>query len=196
MEAKKSLIERVSELEREIEEQKKSLEETNAEIIDSRVLKDGLSSSAQDFDRIEADIEQAIKEQRKIKEEYSSRLNAVKIDFEEAQQKISESQYQYDLLGQELDQELGVVARQQRELYCLMLVTKNLSLDHLKLYRQVQLLKKKEVKDLIQKKFFPQIEEEQNKREEGEKNFLEEYSEVNLKSIKMIMQRVKEQLEF
>ena len=142
------------------------------------------------------ELDQAIKSQKEIFDGYTKKMSRLKVEFNDAISQITTTQSEYNRILVEYEKELKQLSKKQKEMYCMMLITKDVSLDHLKLYHSVQLINNKDTKDLIVKRFFPQIEQEQQKRKVAESDFMEEYSELNISSLKMVLQKVKEKLEF
>lgn len=140
-------------------------------------------------------LEKEIVTQENINNEYRSKLGALNFDFETMMKHLGSSQDKVDAKLARIEERVVEVAKEQRELFCLMMLSKNTTLDHGEMLERVNLLENKELRELIELRFFPNTRKEKSEKREADQKLNEQFTDLNINSILVALEKIHEKLQ-
>lgn len=168
--------------------------------LDSMAITETLNASIEKLkaenDKMMTRIEMLEKEQsyqEEINADYQMKVNSLKLDYEEAESHLSKTQSKVDLKLDTIDAQIMSLAREQRELFCLMMLAKNNTLDHYRLLENVNYIERKELRDLIEKRFFPDTKAEKARQIERQRFKNDQMVDFNINNVILALEKIQEQ---
>ena len=181
-------------LEKEFQTSSSVLEEINKSVADTKISTVKIQGENAVIDKNMKALDLEIAQQTQIYQNYSAKVSSLKLEYDESKEKIKDSHQKALDASKRADINLYAMTRRQRELYSLM----NLQRDNYRgdyvLYRMANACENKEVRDLLIKRFFPQIKQVEEENDEAEKRFNNSYSDINMLTIKKILEKARQKL--
>lgn len=137
-------------------------------------------------------LEKEIVNQDNINNEYRSKLSSLKIDYDSMVSHLRGSQQKIDLKLSRIDDRLVEVAKQQRELFCLMMLCKNTTLDHYEILDKVNAIEDRQLREIIEVRFFPNTKKEINEKKTASNKLNEQLTDININSVLHALERIQE----
>jgi len=190
-------------IERQLKQALKELDDANQkefdvtkESQDLRAEIGGLATSSVQIEKEITMLDDQLKTQNDIKDEYQSKLVEAKELYNLTMGRINKGKADNKLKLFEVEDKLKIYLRQQQELYFMMQITKGNSLDHVELYNKGSIIIESEnVRRIILSRFFPQINKDREQTEEAKKKFSNSYSKISVQTIKMALEKVRDKLD-
>lgn len=180
-------------------ELERALENCEREVLEAEKSEKAMVNGIEDFatsmtnySQMIAKMEKEILLQQNIASDYRTKLTTLKLDFETITSHFSHNQGKVDSRLTAIEENLLRVAKEQRELFCLMMLGKGTSLDHNQMLERVYNLKTKELRELIEARFFPNTKREINTKLIAEKRLNDRPVELNISSVLVALEKVKE----
>ena len=130
--------------------------------------------------------------QEVINTEYRSKVNSVKYQYDEHHLELTTSQSKIDAKLDAVENRIVSLAKQQREMFCLMMLCKGNSLDHDLMLERVNYIERRELRELIEKRFFPNTRAEQSRKAVTQKVKSDQLVEFNINTILLALEKVQE----
>lgn len=190
----KNLDQMLAQLDSEAAQGVSGLEEVNKTITDTKAATAQIIVENAAIEKKLKVLDQEIAAQTQIYQNYSARVSSMKLEYEDSKEKIKDSQKKSLDASKRADQNLYAMTRRQRELYSLMNLQRDNHRSDYILYRMANGCENKEIRDLLIKRFFPQIKEVEEENDEAERKFNNTYSDISLLSVKKILEKARQKL--
>ena len=190
----KNLDQMLAQLDSEAAQGVSGLEEVNKTITDTKTATAQIIAENAAIEKKLKVLDQEIAAQTQIYQNYSARVSSMKLEYEDSKEKIKDSQKKSLDASRRADQNLYAMTRRQRELYSLMNLQRDNHTSDYILYRMANGCENKEIRDLLIKRFFPQIKEVEEENDEAERKFNNTYSDISLLSVKKILEKARQKL--
>lgn len=139
-------------------------------------------------------LEKEIANQQSINTSYRLKLNSLQVDFEGIMAHLESSQNKVETRLQRIEAEMLEVAKQQRELFCLMMLGKNTTLNHEEMLGRANYIENKELREIIELRFFPNTRKERSDKLQVTRIANEQMVDLNINSVLLALEKIKQKL--